>query len=306
MLTNLNLNQLRVFHVASETRSFTRAAGKLNLTQPGVSKHIKGLEAFFGTPLFDRLGRKLSLTAAGEILFEATQRVFHSIEESRKRIDDLESSRMGQLRIGASMTLGIYILLPYVKRFRSYFPGIDVSMNISLSREIETKVLNNTLDLGFIGSPAQDERLVTGKLLDDELILVLPPDHPWIHRKTIRVRNICSGSLLVSQPGSGTRIILEDRFKALGTSPSFVEIGHAESIKRAVEAGLGISILSRSVVERDLKMGWVRTVQLKGIDLKRTFYYIYRGDKYLSSAARAFLSLISNKPYRNKNAGLMR
>lgn len=293
---NLNINQLRIFHVAAEEQSFTRAAEKLHLTQPGISKHIKGLEEYFATPLFDRLGRKSSLTAAGEILYEATQRIAQIIEESGKKIGDLESETMGQLRIGASITLGIYILLPYVKRFRNRFPKAELSVDISLSREVEEKVLGNQLDLGFIGTAANDSRLVSGRFLDDEMVLVMQADHPWSRRKTIRIRDIANEPFLVSLPGSGTRAILQDRFHQLGIEPRIIELGHTESIKRAVEAGLGISILSRAVVERELKMGWLKTARLTDIDLKRRFYYVYRKGKYLSKAVRSFLALIMNKP----------
>lgn len=294
---NLNLNLLRIFHATAEEESFTRAAERLHLTQPGISKHIKGLEEYLSAPLFDRLGRKSSLTQAGKILYEGTQRIFQIIEDSRKTIDDLECDTLGQLRIGASMTLGIYILLPYVKRFRTHFPKVDISVGISVSREIEENVLNNNLDLGFIGAPSNNTRLVAEKLLDDELVLVLPADHPWSRRKAVSVRELMDEPFLISQPGSGTRTILEERFRRMRMAPRFIELGHTESVKRAVEAGLGISILSRAVVERDLKQGWLKTTKLQGINLERRFYYIHLKGKYISKAARAFLALFArNNP----------
>jgi DNA-binding transcriptional LysR family regulator len=292
MDVNLNFNQLWIFHTTAEEKSFTRAAVRLHLTQPGVSKHIKGLEEYFGTPLFDRIGRRPALTTSGEILYEATQRIFDILRDSRERMNDLESNNMGQLRIGASITLGIYILLPYVKQFKKQYPQIDLSMDISLSREVEENVEVNRLDLGFIGAPTKNNQLIAGKLFKDELVLVLPADHPWKDRKTVRISDIGSELLLVSKQGSGTRAILDERFRELGISPHLVELGHTESIKRAVETGLGISILSKAVVERELKMGWLKTIRLTGVNLKRQFYYVYRKDKYLSKAVDAFLSLI--------------
>lgn len=291
---NLNINQLRIFHAAAEALSFTRAAQALHLTQPGVSKHIKGLEEYFSTRLFDRLGRKPALTPAGQILYEATQQIARLLEESRIKIKDLEDNQAGQLRIGASITLGIYILLPYVKRFRKRFPQIDVSMDISLSREVEAKLLGNLFDVGFLGHPAQDDRLVSAVLCRDQLVLVMPPDHAWARRTSIHIRDLDQEPMLLSQKGSGTRAILEHRFAALGIAPRFIELGHTESIKRGVEAGLGIAILSRAVVERELKMGWLHTVRLKGMNLQRDFYYAYRKDKYLSKAVREFLSMAAD------------
>jgi DNA-binding transcriptional LysR family regulator len=292
MDTELNINLLRIFHVAAEEESFTRAAERLHLTQPGISKHIKGLEEYFSTPLFDRLGRKSSLTQAGSILHEATHRIFQIIDDSKKTIDDLGCGTLAQLRIGASITLGIYILLPYVKQFRAHFPNADISVNISVSRKVEEDVLNNRLDLGFIGAPSNNAMLVAGKLLDDELVLILPADHPWSRRKTVSIREINHKPFIISQPGSGTRTILEDRFRKIQITPRFIELGHTESVKRAVEAGLGISILSKAVVERELKQGWLKTAKLQGINLERRFFYIHRKGKYISKTANAFLSLI--------------
>jgi DNA-binding transcriptional LysR family regulator len=292
MDANLNFNQLWIFHIAADEKSFTRAAAKLHLTQPGVSKHIKGLEEYFGTPLFDRIGRKPSLTPSGEVLYAATQRIFDILRDSKERMDDLEANNMGRLRIGASITLGIYILLPYVKQFKKQYPQIDLSMDISLSKEVEKNIEANLLDLGFIGASTRNNQLIEKKLFKDELVLVLPADHRWNTQKTVSIKEISRESLLVSRLGSGTRAMLDARFKELGISPQLVELGHTESIKRAVETGLGVSILSKAVVERELKMGWLKTIRLTGVNLERQFYYIYRKDKYLSKAIHAFLSLI--------------
>jgi DNA-binding transcriptional LysR family regulator len=287
----MNLNQLKVFHVAAEEKSFTRAAKKLCLTQPGISKHIKDLEKNYGVPLFDRVGKKIILTQAGDILFKVTAKIFSLIDEAKKKIDDLEHLHAGHLHIGASITLGIYVLLPFIKDFKSRNPQVDVLLDVSLSREVEEKVLNHCLDIGFIGAPTEDERLVVEEFIDDELILVFPPEHRWAGRKVVKIHDLESEPFILSKSGSGTRAILEDRFRNIGIKINGTEIGHTESVKRAVEAGLGVSILSKAVVERELGMGWLKTAPLGGINLKRRFYYIYHKDKYLSKTVKAFLSL---------------
>jgi DNA-binding transcriptional LysR family regulator len=287
----MNLNQLKVFHAAAEEKSFTRAANKLCLTQPGISKHIKDLEKYYGVPLFDRVGKKIVLTQAGDILYKATDKIFSLIDEAKKKIDDLEYLYTGHLRIGASITLGIYVLLPFIKDFRSRYPQIDVLLDVSLSREVEEKVLNHCLDIGFIGAPAEDERLVVEEFINDELILIFHPEHRWAGRKVVRVHELESELFLLSKSGSGTRAILEERFRDIGIKINGTEMGHTESVKRAVEAGLGVSILSKTVVVRELGMGWLKTAPLKGINLKRRFYYTYHRDKYLSKMVKEFLAL---------------
>lgn len=287
----MNLNQLRVFHAAAREKSFTQAADTLHLTQPGISKHIKDLEESLGVSLFNRAGRRVVLTQAGEILYESTQKVFHIIDETKAKIDDMEFLHGGCLRIGASVTLGIYVLLPFIKAFRDKYPKIEIKLDVSLSQEVVDKVLSHSLDIGFIGARVEDERLAVEEFLDDELILILPADHRWVGRKVLDIHELEAETFLQSRSGSGTRTILDERFGELGMTMSSMEFGHTEAIKRAVEAGLGVSIVSRAVVKRELESGTLKTARLKGINLKRKFYYTYRKDSYLSKAAQAFLSL---------------
>ena len=288
----MNLNQLNVFHVAATEKSFTRAAEKLHLTQPGISKHIRNLEELLGVPLFDRAGKRIILTRAGEILFEATRKIFCIMDETKQKIDDMESLKAGSLRIGASITLGIYVLLPVIKEFRDRYPKIEVGLDVCLSREVVEKVLSHSLDIGFIGAAVEDKRLVVEEFIDDELVLIFPARHKWADRKVVDIHELESETFLRSQPGSGTRTVLDERFKELGISMTAMELGHTESVKRAVEAGLGVSIVSRAVAARELTAGQLKTARLKGLDLRRTFYYTYRRDSYVSKAVSAFLSII--------------
>jgi DNA-binding transcriptional LysR family regulator len=287
----MNLNLLLVFHMAAEEKSFTRAAKRLHLTQPGISKHIKDLEEYYGVRCFDRAGKKLILTQAGQVLFETTKNIFPLVDDIKKKIDDLGYLQTGCLAIGASITLGIYVLLPTIKKFRIQYPKIELVLDISSSRHICDKVLDYELDIGFLGAYVDNQKLSVKELMRDELVLVFPSNHPWAKKKVVDVHDLSVESFVWSRSGSGTRTILENRLRALGISLNAMEIGHTESVKKAVEAGLGVSILSKAVVERELDNGWLKTATLKGINLKRMFYYAYRKDRYLSNAAKTFLSL---------------
>jgi DNA-binding transcriptional LysR family regulator len=146
----MNLNQLRIFHAVAQTRNFTRAADVVHLTQPGISKHIKQMEEYVGAPLFDRLGKKVALTHAGEILFEATQSMMTSITEAEQRIEELKGLHGGKLVLGASFAIGIYILPGILVGFRKQYPKIEVTLDIALSARIVAKILANKLDLGLV------------------------------------------------------------------------------------------------------------------------------------------------------------
>ena len=155
----INLNQLRIFQAVTETRSFTRAAEVVHLTQPGISKHIKQMEEYYGLPLFDRLGKKVALTQAGEILFEATREIMASITAAEQRIEDLKGLHGGRLVLGASFAIGIYFLPGILAAFRKQYPAVDVTLDISLGERIVAKILANKLDLGLVSHEVHDPRL---------------------------------------------------------------------------------------------------------------------------------------------------
>src|SRR5271167_2190912 len=155
----INLNQLRIFQAVTETRSFTRAAEAVHLTQPGISKHIKQMEEYYGVPLFDRLGKKVALTQAGEVLFEATREIMASISAAEQRIEDLKGVRGGRLVLAASFPIGIYFLPGVLAAYRRRYPRVTVTLDISLGKRIVARILANKVDLGLVSHEVHDPRL---------------------------------------------------------------------------------------------------------------------------------------------------
>ncbi|MCP4111878.1 MAG: LysR family transcriptional regulator [Desulfobacteraceae bacterium] len=291
-----NLNNLRVFYAVAKLQSFTRAAEELCLTQPGISKHIKQLEEYYETRLFDRLGRKVMLTRAGEILFAATRDIFYLIDEAKIKIDELKGLVGGKLRIGGSFTIATYILPAIMGKFKTKYPGIEINLDISLSREIAGKVLENTLDIGFLGAPVSDERLITKQFLSDELVVVVPLGHEWAERRSVRPCELADKPYIMQKKGSGTRAIVEKKLELEGiVLKKTMEFGNTETVKKAVEAGLGISILSKHVITREVRAGLLKSVFLSETELKRSLYLAYHKDKYITKAAEAFIALCQCK-----------
>lgn len=289
----INLDQLRIFQAVAEARSFTRAADIVHLTQPGVSKHIKQMEEHYGVPLFDRLGKKVALTQAGEILFEATQEIMDSMRAAEQRIEEVKGSRGGKLVIGASFPLGMYVLPEILAAFRRQYPAVEVIVDISLSEKIVAKVLANRLDVGLVSPGANDPRVVSKQFMTDELIAIAPSNHRWARKKKIRPEELLGETFIVAARGAGTRAVVEERLKEKGIVLSnVIDFGNMEGVKRAVEAGLGVSIQSKSVVQREISDGFLAGVSLVGIDSELVRSYIYRKDKHLSNAARSFLGLL--------------
>ena len=293
----INLDQLRVFQAVAQTGSFTRAADVVHLTQPGISKHVKQMEESFGTPLFDRSGRKATLTEAGAILFEATQGVMAIIDVAEQRIEDLKGLRGGRLRLGTSFPIGVYLLPRVLAQFRRKYPAIEVTLNITVSGMIGPKVLASEIDLGLASYEPRDSRLVTQAFMTDELVAIFPRDHKLAHKRHITPQQLTEDTFIVAAPGGGTRTLLEERLRDHGiVLQKVLDFGNLEGVKHAVEAGLGISIQARSVVEREIASGSMRAVKLAGIDATIPFFYVCRKNAHLSHAANALIEMLPSTP----------
>ncbi|MBP8979767.1 MAG: LysR family transcriptional regulator [Syntrophobacterales bacterium] len=285
-----HLNLLKVFHVTAREGSFTRAAAALFITQPGISKHIRDLEEHYGTRLFDRLGKRVVLTQAGKIVFAKTEAIFTMIEQMKAEIDDLEILRGGALKIGASMTIGVYVLPTVLRKFRDTYPLVEIDLDVSLNRHVEENLLRNSVDLGFLGAPTADPRLMSGPFMTDELVVIVPAGHAWACRDAVSPHDLLNETYVVSREGSGTRRIAAARLAEKGiVLTRTMEFGHTEAVKKAVEAGLGIGILSRLAVAREERLGLIKSLPLEQVELTREFFFAYRKDKYLNRAAKAFL-----------------
>jgi len=289
----VNLDQLRIFQAVAQSRSFTRAADLVHLTQPGISKHIKQMEEYFGTRLFDRSGRKATLTEPGQILFEATQEIVATIDAAERRIDDLKGLRGGKLRLGSSFPIGVYLLPKVLATFRKRYPGVEVILDISLSEAIEARLLAGELDLGLVSHDTRDHRLVARPFMTDELIAIVPRNHKWAGRQRIKPQDLTDETFIAAARGAGTRVVVEERLKARGISlPHVLEFGNLEGVKHAVEAGLGMSIQSRSVVQREIAAGSLRAIRLAGMNASIQFFYVCRKHTHLTNAAKALVALL--------------
>ena len=289
----INLDQLRIFQAVAQSRSFTRAASLVHLTQPGISKHIKQMEQYYGVPLFDRTGKKATLTAPGEILFAATQEIMAVIDAAERRIEDLKGLRGGKLRLGASFPVGVYLLPGVLATFRKRNPAVDVTLDISLSEAIEARMLANELDLGLVSHQPRDSRLLARAFMTDQLVVILPRNHKWTAKRRIKPEDLLTETFVVAARGAGTRAVVEERLKAMGIVPENVlEFGNLEGVKHAVEVGLGISVQARTVVRREIAAGSLRALPLARMDPQIQYFYICRKNRHLSHAAREFLTLL--------------
>lgn len=289
-----NLERLRVFYTVAQQESFTEAAESLYLTQSGISKHVKAMEEEFRVPLFDREPRKVSLTQAGEILYESAKEVLAAVASAEQRIQELSELTSGRLRVGASFPVGLYVLPGVLAAYRKEHPAIEVTLAISTTASIEARVLDNKLDFGLVSADVQHPRLLTFAFLADELLVIVPPDHKWAQRRSIKAQELRDETLIVAARGAGARATVEQRLKAKGIElTKILDFVNIEGVKRAVEAGLGISVQPRVAIQREIEAGSLAAVRLADMDPGIEYVYIGRKKQVPSSAQKAFIAMLT-------------
>jgi DNA-binding transcriptional LysR family regulator len=286
----MHLNQLWVFYHVAKHRSFSQAAEALFLSQPSVSNQVKLLEDAYGLRLFERSGRTIGLTDAGGALYSYAERIFALAKEADSVIEEIKGMEAGGIKISASNTLGAYYLPDIIDLFRRKHPRVEIQMDVGYTENVVESVLTFKSDLGMIGRSVTHPNIVVTPLWEEELVLIVPPEHPFASLRTIGISQLQDQPFIKSEKGSGVRAITEELLSGKGPSPRVVmELGENEAIKRAVASGLGITLISATVAKRELEAGLLRAVRLTGARIMRQFSIIYHKDKYLSHLIRAFM-----------------
>ncbi len=284
----MNLNHLKLFHYVAKYKSYTKAAEKLFLTQPGISKQIKDLENYYSTKLFDRSGKRIQLTQAGEIVFELTQSFFDNLEIINQRINDLNSGKSGNIIIHSGHTPGIHILPEAILKFKKKFKDINIHYDISTSKTVKKKLLDNSIDIG-ITAIELSEKFISIPFLYDELVLVMPNNHQLSKIKNIKITDLKNQKLLHTKKGSPTRSIVDNLNSKFDLCLNIVEIGNPFAIVKSIEAGNGITIMSKIAITKEADQNNVTVKKINDCNLKRAFYLNYRKDKYVFKAMETFI-----------------
>ncbi len=286
----MHLNQLWVFYHVAKHKSFSQAAEALFLSQPSVSNQVKLLEDAFGLKLFERSGRTIEMTNAGGSLYSYAERIFSLVQEAESVIEEIKGMKAGGIRISVSNTLGAYYLPDIIDLFRKKYPRVEIQMDVGYTENVVESILAFKSDLGMIGRSVTHPNIVVTPLWEEELVLIVPPDHPFARSRTIGISRLQDQPFIMSEKGSGVRGITEELLSGKGPSPRVVmELGENEAIKRAVASGLGITLISATVAKRELDAGVLRAVRLSGARIMRQFSIIHHKDKYLSHLIRAFM-----------------
>jgi DNA-binding transcriptional LysR family regulator len=294
----VTLRQLESFLAVARAGSFRRAAERLALSQPALSQQIKELEGELEAPVFDRLGRRIGLTEAGRLLAEHAERILATVRGAKEAVRELRGLDRGSLRLGGSTTPGIYVLPSLLGRFKARHSGIEVSLRIGNTRQIEELVRSTEVDLGIVGGHIADRKAtcVEARLLD-RIVLIVSQRHPWSRRRSITPDRLAEACLLVREEGSATRLVTERALGRAGVTPaSTLELGHTEAIKHGVLAGLGVAFVSRYAVRSEVGSGRLRSIPVRGLTIQRHFHVIRHEARALPPAARAFVDFLRRDP----------
>lgn len=291
-MRRLTLRQFRVFEAVARHLSFSRAAEELHLSQPAVSMQVRGIETILGMRLTEQLGKKIFLTEAGREVLHAGQTITARLNDLQANLAQLRSIDSGQLNLAATSTVNA-IATDILARFRGKHPGVSVHLDVSNRAAVLDQLVGNRIDLAIMGQVPEGLGLEATRFMDNPLVVIAPPDHPLVGQKNISVESLAAESFLVREAGSGTRGAMERFFAARGLEiRSSMEMSSNEAIKQAVQAGLGLGILSLQTLEMELALKRLAVLKVEGFPIMRHWHIVHRDDKRLSPVAQAFKEFV--------------
>lgn len=294
-------HKLKVFCTVAETRSFSKASEIIHLTQPAVSLQIQALEEVYETKLFDRTSSTVMLTPAGEILYKYAKEILTLFAEAEKDIGEKTGLVKGSISIGASSTIGNYVLPAVIADFKRKNPKIKIHLLVGNTKRVVDFLNAGNIDLGLVEGEVTKYKIRTEKLLSDELGMIVPSAHPWAKKKEVSILDVMKEPFIFREEGSGTRQVIEKYLQKRGISPQKMNIttvlGSTEAIKDAVENGVGLSIVSKWAIRKERRYGSLDMLKFKEGKMLRDFSLIYSRNAITSYAAEEFLNYIKKYPY---------
>ncbi len=292
MLPHVTLHQLQIFEVVARHLSFTRAAEALYLTQPTVSMQIKQLSTSLGVPLFERIGKQIYLTEAGQALQQTCEKIFTQLDDFEMTLADLKGLKQGRLSICA-VTTAKYFVPRLLGPFCQEYPGIDVALQVMNRRQVIERISNNMDDLYVMGLPPAELDVEAEPFLANPLVMMAPLHHPLVKETHIPLERIIQEPFLAREAGSGTRLAVERVFEQAGLKLNIrMELGSSEAIRQGIVGGLGISVLSKHVLALG---GWEQHLAILNVEsfpIPGSWYLVHLRSKRLSVVARTFADFL--------------
>jgi DNA-binding transcriptional LysR family regulator len=289
------LRQLEVFLAVARVESVSRAAAALAMSQSAVSGALGDMERQFDVQLFDRLGKRVQLSALGRAIRGPAEATLDQARELERALDDRK--QVGRLRIGATLTTGNYLVAPLMARFKREHPGAELSLTVANTEEIARQVANFEIDVGVVEGEVKHAALDITPWRDDELVVFCAAAHPLARKRSLTDEDLRAASWILREPGSGTRQTFDRAMHGLLSQLHVVlELQHTEAIKVAVEAGLGVGCVSRIALQDAFRIGTLRACRVPGRDFRRQFYFLLHKQKHRGPGIQRWLELCRTQP----------
>jgi LysR family transcriptional regulator, low CO2-responsive transcriptional regulator len=288
-MLHLTLRQLLVFESTARNLSFSRAAEELHLTQPGVSTQLKNLEERIGMPLFEQMGRRIFLTAAGREVFNHARAIQQQLTFLEHSIDQLRDTKQGKVKISAVTGTASHLALQLIAKYTHAFPGVRVNLNVANRESVLNELASNETDLAIMGQPPEGLGLAAKPFMKNPLVVIAPPDHLLARQRGIPLSALEDEIFLMREPGSGTRLAMERFFaEHRVTFRPGMEVSSNEAVKCGVHAGMGLSVVPLQTIMPELETLRIRVLDVERFPIVRHLYVVHRESKHLSAAAGAF------------------
>jgi len=289
----MNLNQLKIFYTAVKEGNLSAAAELLFITQPAVTKSIQRLQEHYELKFIDYVGRKLVLTDAGQALYKIAENIFEMENYAEESIKDFKERKRGHIRILASESFGDYYLPEVVIPFCKAHPLVQVSMNILPTELVVENTAGLKCDVGFISYAVRHEKLTVREVLEDELVIITSKRHPLKGKHVLRPNDLEGQSMIMHEEGSAPRRAIDDFLQRHGITIKIpMELTSNRAIKRAVEHGLGMALVSRKVAQEEIEQRRLVALSLADSTMKRKFFLIHHKDKYISESLRRLMDMV--------------
>jgi DNA-binding transcriptional LysR family regulator len=293
MVINMNLNHLAIFHAVAQAGSMTLGAERLDISQPAVSKQVQELERVLGVHLFDRIGRRVHLSQAGEILADYARRLFALAHEAETVMADVRAAARGRLAIGASTTIGTYLLPGVVAEFWRRHPRVELLVRIENTEQVHRRLAGHELDLGLTEGLIEEEELDAEVFHQDELVMIAAPGHRLAGQPRVPLSAVREEPFILREPGSGTRAVEERALARLKLPVRVVmALGSTEAIKRVVAEGVGLALVSRLSVRAECAAGTLAVLPVAWLRIERALHLVRRKGRRDGPALQAFCGVL--------------
>ena len=288
-----NFHQLKIFDTVAKLASFSKAAHALSISQPAVSIQIRKLESDLHTILINRNSSGITLTEEGKMVYNYTKRIFELAEDMSQTMTDMAGLKFGRLSIGSSTTPGEYLLPSIIGKFRNKFPMIEISVEITNTQTIIERIQQKEIHLGFAGAHIRSENIESFEYISDNIVLIASPNHPLSTKTGLYMQDLINHDFVLRESGSATRDIAEKSLAKHGFPVKVsMELGSNEAVKRAVESGLGIGMISELGIVPELASGLIKVLDVVDWKCTRPLTVFYRNDLRLSPTQNAFLQFL--------------